>query len=187
MGVNLVVNGVVYNGVESISMLNTEGQSVIFYPKIEMGYNNLLPSATDTDRKTIYGGDYNGDGVRDGYLLGYRLSSSGSLSSVSNNDCCVSGFIPVSDGDIVRIKGTKTVNGLATYVIAYNASNAKTGYKTFNTQANGAYGTSDWLTQKDGVLIIPITSANFGSGFNAIRFSGWIDENSIVTINEEIT
>ena len=33
---------------------------------------NLLPTATNTDRKTIFGGDYNGDGVNDEWRVAYK-------------------------------------------------------------------------------------------------------------------
>ena len=151
-------------------------------------YTNLLPLATDTDRTTIYGGDYNGDGVNDGYIKGQRLSSSGSTSVL--DIACASGFIPAVEGDVLRIKGITPIQGTATqYVISYNSSNTKVQYKELLDKDNN----SDWTTQSsiysyaDGILTIPLTSANFGTGFNAVRFSaGTITAETIVTVNEEI-
>ena len=164
--------------------------STILWKAVEetSGYTNLLPSATDTDRKTIYGGDYNGDGVNDGYISGYRLSSSGSVSQRAN--VCCSGFIPCKEGDILRIKGIKPVAGIASYIIAYNNSNTKTNYITIS-QVNDS---SDWSslsnlhTYENGILTFQLKSEYYGTGFNAIRFcAGVIDSSTVVTINQEIT
>lgn len=164
-----------------------------------VAYTNRLPQATDTDRTTIYGGDYNSDGVNDGYITKNRLSSSGSISTTNNADCRASGFIPASVGDVVRFKGTCGILSTSTYVIAYNSSNTKTGYKTFSTEStvvsHPEYSTLrrysakvDWYTynQEEDVITFTLTAANFGTGFNAIRFSGYMDENTIVTVNQEI-
>lgn len=189
MGVNIVVNGVVYNGVESISMLNTEGQPVVFYPKIESGYTNLLPFATDTDRKTIYGGDYNGDGVNDGYIKGKRLSSSGSTADLAN--ACASGFIPAKPGDVLRIKGIAPIQGTAAqYLITYNSSNTKVAHQELQDKDGNSdwssSSTKTWWSYEDGVITITLDS-NFGTGFDAVRFScGTIAADAVVTINEEI-
>lgn len=157
-------------------------------------FTNKLPLATDTDRATIYGSDYNGDGVNDGYLASRRLSSSGSVST-ANETCRASGFIPATVGNVIRIKGTHGVSGTSTYVIAYNSSNTKTNYQTFSTGVVIShptytnvckYNTSNWYTIKDDIIEFTLTADKFGSGFDAIRFSGYMDENTIVTVNEEI-
>lgn len=147
---------------------------------------NWLPKATATDRKTIFGGDYNGDGKNDGYVTGKRLSSSGSEATLTG--MCCSGFIPAEPGDILRIKGTAPKTGTASYVITYNSSNTKVAhqgvYQDNNTWVNSA--SSPWQKVENGVLQITLDS-NFGTGFDAIRFSaGTIDANTIVTINQEI-
>lgn len=153
-------------------------------------YTNLLPSATDTDRKTIFGGDYNGDGVNDGYIKGKRLSSSGSVTSSDNNTaCCASGFISAKVGDTVRIKNLEPITNVGCYVISYNSANTKVAYKTFliMSSTTGYFG-GDWLTvdATNKLVTFELTSANFGTGFDAIRFSGLISDNTIVTINEKI-
>lgn len=157
--------------------------------EVESGsaYTNKLPLATDTDRTTIYGDDYNGDGKNDGYLKDTRLSSSGS--TAERVGAYASGFIPASVGDTLRIKGTKALSGLSQYVISYNGT-TKVNHKEilYNASSLEWSQNNTWCTYADGILTIPLTSANFGSGFDAIRFScGLIDENTIVTVNEEIT
>ena len=144
-------------------------------------YTNLLPTATDTDRKTIYGGDYNGDGVNDGYATGKRLSSSGGESA--KDGCCCSGFISAKAGDVLRVKYADGVSGTSTYVIAYDNSNTKTNYKTTFV----AGGLWPWnSTDPEVIYKATLTSADFGDNFNAIRLSGVFTDKTIITINEEI-
>ena len=148
---------------------------------------NWLPKATTTDRKTIFGGDYNGDGKNDGYVTGKRLSSSGSESTQTG--MCCSGFISAKSGDILRIKGTAPKTGTGSYVITYDSSNKKVAYQSVPQTSSGQWSSStsySWYSYKDDVLQITLDS-NFGTGFDAIRFSaGTINANTIVTINQEI-
>lgn len=149
-------------------------------------YTNLLPKATDTDRKTIYGGDYNGDGVNDGYILGQRLSSSGSLSEKAG--VSTTGFISAKENDVLRIKGITGMQSVSCYVMSYNSSNTKVNYKAFAQDgANFITPSAGFMTvESDGTITFPLVSTYFGTGFDAIRFSGVFDYNTIVTINEEI-
>lgn len=156
-------------------------------------YTNRLPLATDTDGKTIFGGDYNGDGVNDGYQTPLRLSSSGSTSS-SVSPMCASGFIPAKDGDVIRIKGAYGKVGTQAYVISYNSSRTKIAHKTIpidETVSSICWSTvCEWATVKqadDNLLTFTLSSANFGTGIEYIRFSGDMTSgNVIVTVNEEI-
>lgn len=155
------------------------------------GYTNLLPLATDTDRNTIFNGK--------GYITGYRISgSSGNLSQAS--EMCASGFITGKVGDVLRIKGAKPKKGTASYVLTYNNSNVKVGYKEIGQDDSTTpppwvdkdlhiygYGCANYDKNTD-ILTIILDSATFGTGWNAIRFSaGTITDDTIVTINEEIT
>lgn len=155
-------------------------------------YTNLLPLATDADRTTIYGEDYNGDGVNDGYITGKRLSSSGTLSN--ENASCVSGLIfPVTEGSVIRIKGTTPIQSSASaYMITYDGENTKIGHAEMPKVSDK----SDWSSTttksyyrydaENNEITITLDST-FGTGYNAIRFSaGTIDDNTIVTVNEEI-
>ena len=145
-------------------------------------FTNMLPLATDADRKTIFNGI--------GYVVGKRLSSSGSLATSSG--MCASGFIPCKEGDVVRIKGTKPKAGTTSYLITYDSSNTKIAHKGFGQNSDG----TDWTSitssgahdsYENGVLTITLSSTKYGTGFDAFRFSaGTIDENTIVTVNEEI-
>ena len=152
-------------------------------------YTNLLPAAKDEDRTTIFGEDYNGDGVKDGYITGKRLSSSGTLSN--ETAACVSGFIPVSEGAVIRIKNAAPIqSSAAAYVITYDGTNTKIGHaempKTSDKSDWSSTTTKTYYSYKDGVIAVTLDST-FGTGYNAIRFSaGTIDDNTIVTVNQEI-
>jgi hypothetical protein len=68
--------------------------SILIWEKMEeivVEIKNWLKYATTTDMTTIFGGDYDGDGVPDGYVTGRRLSSSGGESPLTG--MCCSGFI----------------------------------------------------------------------------------------------
>ena len=63
--------------------------------KIEL-FTNALPTATDLD-----GSIYNGTG----YRAGYRLSGDGSVITAADNTYTLTGFIPVTVGQTVYVKG----------------------------------------------------------------------------------
>jgi len=153
-------------------------------------YTNLLPNAVDTDGVTIYGGDYDGDGKPDGFLTDTRLSGSSGLPAVSSGGMCASGFIPASDGAVVRIKGTAPVTGVQSYLITYDSAMARLGNVGFGQDVGvwtpSAYQ-SDQVTYEDGILTVTLDSAVFGTGIAFVRVSGHMDENTIITVNQEIS
>lgn len=142
-------------------------------------YTNQLPLATDTDRTTVY--DDNG------YIDGYRLSSSGGISA--QDGMSATGFIPATPGQTIRIKGATPMQGKNNYIIAYKADN------TVSKCASMAYDSTGWITPHDGwmkyengIIIILLTSTMFGSDFNAVRFcSAQLSDDVIVTVDEKIT
>ena len=156
-----------------------------------IAYTNLLPTAKDTDGKTIYGGDYNGDGVNDGYKTSTRLSGSSGSESSSTADMCASGFMPATIGDTVYIQNTKGVTSVQAYIITYKGT---TRVANKNLSADSA-NNNVWVTSgvnyytydsEKNILAISLTSANFGSDFDCFRFSAHMDGTTIVTVNEEI-
>jgi hypothetical protein len=139
--------------------------------EVEAGpaYTNLLFTSTDTDRKTIFNGT--------GYKIGVRISgSSGLESSTGNPNQGITGFIPATAGQTLRIKNVDTPSGnSADYVIAYNSSNTMTG-KVQNPAVTNRY------------YEIVLSESTFGSGFNAIRLCfNNLNAETIVTLDEEIT
>lgn len=149
------------------------------------GYTNVLPTAKATDRTTIYGGDYNGDGVNDGYLQNRRLSSSGS--DAAKDGCCTTGFISAKEGDVLRMTGWQDAVGTSLYVITYKSDNTKVAHLTYwADNINGNTVAEDGFNYSDGLFEFPLTSDRFGTGFDAVRISSGSMENLIITINEEI-
>lgn len=154
------------SGVEE--RVRVSGQGLLL---VGSGYTNQLNYATDDDRVTV---------IR--YLKGWRISSSGELENhgySEGNEACASGYIPAKPGNVLRVKNITLMNAInnGVYVLAYDADNNVTGVKTMNTYP---------ATEVHEFELV-LDSETFGSTFNAIRLSvAIIDDNSIVTINEEI-
>ena len=141
-------------------------------------YTNQLPLATDTDRKTIYDGD--------GYKTSTRLSSDGSVKSYTGNTAmAASGFIPAKPNDTLHVAHYDFVSGTANYIISYNSSNTKIQAIQINI-AGEPFGIFDATNMTDRSFSIPLTEERFGSGFDAIRISGGLDSETIISINDEI-
>lgn len=157
-------------------------------------YTNLLPTAEmGSDQST---GWIEGNG----YTQNARLS--GSSGTVTTNyttvaGACVSGYINVKQGDVVRIKGFHAPTGVNSYVAVYNGTTLVKS-QTFATITDresgtgeltwraGAWYTLDTTKLDEGTATFTLDSANFGTEFNKLRFSGVITENTIITVNEEI-
>lgn len=155
--------------------------------EVDSLYTNLLPTATDSDRKTIYGGDYDGDGANDGYLKGVRLSSSSGTTTSATN-VSATGYISAKEGDIVRIKGANSAGSTALYVLAFDSSNAKIGGAVnYDTGATSATIDKNGYTSDGTIVTVPLSSVIFGTEIDAIRVSFGVDSTDvIITINEEI-
>lgn len=160
-------------------------------------YTNLLPLATDTDRTTVYNGK--------GYKENTKLSGSGGGESAAGSGkkaMCSSGFIfAVKSGDILRIKGIAPVTGSNHYVVGYDSANARTGNDliTFTNNSDGSLywrlnDSSDKYTienndksnPKGATIVYTINTEKLGANVNAVRICMGMDENTIVTLNEEI-
>ncbi len=156
-------------------------------------YTNQIPISTDTDG-SIYGGDYNGDGVKDGYKTDTYLSGGnpGTRAGVETT-----GFIPF-DGSgtntlyLSGIGGTPSDNN---FRIAMYTSDG-----TYCTQLQSSqfksnnYASIDYTTGSDGnytrVDLTVFTDAYKGStGQTLAKFrlcASEINHNSIITVNEPI-
>ena len=135
-------SGININGkaVEKIVVNNV----VIFQAVLE----NLLLTATESDRVTIYG--------TNGYKTGTRISSSGT--DAANTNMCATGFIPALPGQTLIVQNVGYVSTTNHYIIAYDSSNNKTGYKQV------------WESTGTDFTII-LDEETFGSDFNAIRLT----------------
>lgn len=156
---------------------------------------NWLIEATDLDRTTIYGGDYNNDGVKDGYQINTRLSSSSGGPSPATGMCC-SGLIPAQPGDIIRIKNTTPKYGTASYMMTFklvDGANKMVASQSISQKGNPPDWVTnslskDWCSYENGIVKITLLESKFGSDFDRIRFSaGTISGDTIVTVNQEIT
>ena len=160
-------------------------------------YTNLLPLAKATDRTTIYNGK--------GYKENTKLSGSGGGESTSGSGkeaMCSSGFIfPVKDGDILRIKGVFPITASNHYVVGYDSSNARTGndpivffnnsdgtlyWSTNNSSGKYKLENNDLNNPKGATIVYTINTDKLGANVNTIRFCAGMDENTIITLNEEI-
>lgn len=151
-------------------------------------YTNLLPKATDSGRKNIYGSDYDGDGKNDGYKRGYRLNTAGEEKTASGYS--ITGYIPCKAGDVIRLKGV-TAPTATTYtcnLVFYDSSNTylkhtDTGPTMYpNAPQKGWYYDGDLLTVKTSELTIISNIANCDS----FRFMAGDFPNAIITVNEAI-
>lgn len=131
-----------------------------YIPKEEFYKNN----------HAIYGEDYNADGKADGYITGTRIGSSGALTNVSG--MCTSGFMPISYGDVLKIKNCSIKGASTPYLAWYQNGVFATVYPLANLtpDESGVYTYTSNMLYNDSVRL------SIGS----------IDENTIVTINEEI-
>lgn len=150
---------------------------------------NLVPLSTDTD-----GSIFNTTGYKDGY----RLSSSGSVSQQAK--CTVTGFIPFSTSDTLRIKGVtmKDTDAAGTYVYNayicfYDASFALLGATSNGGNKGICTGLIDTYktSEVDGVHTYDFSGLD-GSSVKYIRISSPFGEagsgsGMFVTINQEIT
>lgn len=139
-------------------------------------YTNQIPISTDSN-----GNIFNGTG----YKTGYYLSSSGA--EVSDGVHIVSGFIPVTKGDIIRIKDTQFDETLT--LCLYPASRPNSGDnfgKTMMAIRDGtAYGT---LTVSNNEITWDTSSINYYFWENFAYLRVTVNSSSaVVTVNEEIT
>lgn len=165
-------------------------------------YVNQVPISIDTD-KTIFGEDYNGDGTNDGYLKDLRLSSSGATKEQLAS--YVTGYIPATGGDVIRIFGCGwgTVKTASNYMVAYdNEFNLIGAVATQHSVASltlSRYGdsvVSSFSADENCDTTLTLNNPT-GKTISYIRVSSIGDQNGqayvvdptkmIVTVNEEIS
>lgn len=107
---------------------------------------NLIRTALTADGTAIYGEDYNGDGVADGYEKGVFLGSFGEVSNDNFTNGYVTGFItfyPETDTIIIKNIGVSQVYYTDTRVQLYNMTST-TGaqqilFKNLTPEVDGSY------------------------------------------------
>lgn len=150
-------------------------------------YTNRIPLSVNAD-----GTPYVGDKGEKGYNVGYRINSSGA--QVANEGTAVTGFIPVQSGDVVRFSGVEwpLVGGQSgnMKLVLYDAAHTKildavlsNWTQELKTALNAAYDAAGNLVE------VTIASNPYFDHQTAVWMrlaAQTIDENAIVTINEEI-
>lgn len=157
-----------YNGADLPDITTSE---IVSAP----AYTNQIPISTDSSGNTFN---------NTGYKTGYYLSTSGA--EVSDGKHIVSGFIPVTKGDIIRIKDIPIEETLV--LSLYPASRPDSGNglgKTIKDIRNGtAYGA---ITVSDNEITWDTSSIAyyFWNDFAYLRVT--VNSSSaVVTVNEEI-
>lgn len=132
----------------------------------ESGYTNRIPLSTSTfDGTEIYNGI--------GYQSGRRIGSGEGFPESDATGMCVTGFIPVKEGDVLRVKNVTLTAPQTPYLVRYNILGGPQ-----QTESVSVLGTAD----ANGVYtyVVPYNTG-------AVRLSvGLIDDSSIVTVNEPI-
>jgi hypothetical protein len=154
-------------------------------------YVNRVPISIDTD-----GSVFNNNG----YMNGYRLSSSGATKEYS--DSIVTGYIPAKTGDVIRVYGAgwANTNHAYNYICAYNSAfEFIGGCATVANSTNltkypsGSAFYSEYINDDNGNVVMTLSIADVAyirvnsCGLNS--GDGVMPDGSklIITINEEIT
>ena len=153
-------------------------------------YTNQLSKSLTLDGTGIFGEDYNGDGTPDGYKRNTRTSSSGDQ---AYNGYSVTGLIKAKPGDIIRFKNMEYYD-----ISGDGGSTPRTTFfvysSTFQKLTNASHNPSSPPESKfnavfgDNGDVIQLTAPSGWGDYAYIRLCcGDLNENSIITVNEEIT
>lgn len=177
----------------SLNFLTNEQISLPYIYALFKGNPNLVPFSTISGGTTIYNNV--------GYKEGYRLSASGA--EKTQTDSVVTGFIPVTPKDIIRMSGVSwapTVSNGYSYIAFYDANytllatiNEYTGGSSIGvsnlnpgTILNSNITKHSITADSNGVYTFNL-SYQEGASFSYIRISAeGAGANMIVTKNEEI-
>lgn len=143
-------------------------------------YTNWLPLSVDADGSDFVGAHELGG---DGWEYGYKISGSTGNPSATDG-AYVSGFIPTTPRDVIRIKNIAVYPAVSTNNIVFYDENKARVYSA----KNGADPTFNIGVRMDGDVYY-FSGSTFTDAANIafFRFScGGITEETIVTINEEI-
>lgn len=142
------------------------------YTTEAVAYTNQLPISTDAD-----GNIYNGIGYKaDTYLSG---GSEGTKSGIY-----ATGFIPCAIGDTLYCKNVGMQTGLDSHRLAF--FDADKNYLTIIKTSATAYSGFTYGDDGNVSKILIKTSSNTGTAFIRLCCS-YLGEDSIITVNEEIT
>ena len=142
--------------------------------------NNLIPQSINAD-----GSSFIGSNGEDGYISGFRLSSTGTLKEATNHS--VTGFIPVISGDTIIFKNIKYKLGQANNYIAFYKyeNNTMTHIYSCNSESftNYYYIFFDCETDENNYLTKFTLGDN--AGYTHMRVSALnLDNTSVITKNK---
>lgn len=148
-------------------------------------YTNVLKIATDKDGSLYNGGK--------GYKDGYRYSTSGDSESAQTG-WDITGYISCTAGDVIRMKNvtfmdinSETTGTQRCSVHMFRSD--KSYYTSSNTFTPSELPGSTWspVYNDDGDLVQFTLPSSYGGNVAFIRMVGHdFNENSIITVNEEI-
>jgi len=128
---------------------------------------NLIRKATTTDGVTIYGSDYDGDGVADGYQKGVMLGSTSEYTGDNYADGYSTGWIACAARD-----HTIVIKNIETNAIYYNDPRI-TGFSKLDMNAViSSHKFKDLTPESDGSYIITPDMWTGTAKINYIRVSG---------------
>ena len=172
-------------GAKTVRIINVGRGSTrsLAIPHVSL-YTNQLPISTDADG-TIYNGK--------GYTENTRLSTSSS-GPTTGNGWCTTGFIPCKIGDTIRFKNMEffdiSGDGGSTSrstIIAYKSDFTTNGMNMTYSRSNSPSDAWKPVYDDRGDLVQFTMPTSLNSSQAYIRLScGYLDENSIITVNEEI-
>lgn len=143
-------------------------------------YTNQIPISIDASGNPFNGGQ--------GWKTGYRLSASGGGETAATDYECT-GYIPVSKGDILRIKNVDMTSENATNIIFYDGSKTPIACNGANYGTSLAifFGTADANNVYKGTITGTISGWTAPDNVAFIRIgSKSITADSILTVNQEI-
>lgn len=175
-----------HTGADGSKMIITINESLDIFGT---GITNQVPLSIDTD-----GSIYNGNG----YIKGYRLSSSGELKAQENT--VTTGFIKASKNDVVRMVGTAWDGPSGySYFSLYDDNFNLVNYINIDDEVNNGWSycgnsQNDILDTTNTTVVVDnrgVTTFNIALTTNVdytyIRISAYgIGEAMIVTVNGEI-
>lgn len=176
---NIVLTGELAAGTYMLKYEDAEGnQAEIGTVKIDGAMVNQLPISTDAT-----GAIYNSTSTR-GYKKGYRLSTEDGLTEKTNSATSLTGYIPVANGDIIRLANMSFIKDSADaykgMVYAYSAL----GVYISHVDTTNVIGSWNGVTDSNG-NVTQFTVTQEGVAFIRIA-AAEITDSSIITVNQEI-
>ena len=159
------------NGDTSKMYVLPDGFIYAYQLKTGPAYINLLTTAVDVD-----GTPYNGG---KGYKTGYRFSTTNGIEKADSKYCCT-GFIRVNSGQIVRVKNITKASAGSGSVIWFKSDRI----------GDNRILPPIYESEFDGYLangIYAFTAPTNSALYYFTLSTGKIDDNTIITVDEEIT